>query len=56
MDWLAEVKVEESPPIYVIPARTLERILAEEASRGNNKEPWHLCMMRDLVSWTASHP
>ena len=53
LDRLVDLQVEQRIPIYVIPVRTPERILADEAGQGD-KERGHLRLIRDLVSRSAS--
>lgn len=53
LERLVELQVEERVPVYVIPMRTPERILADEVGRGEHKRG-HLRLIRDLVSRPAS--
>lgn len=54
LDRLVDLQVEEGIPVYVIPVRTPERILADEAGHGQS-EHQHLRLVQDLVSQPNSH-
>ena len=55
LDRLVELQVEERIPVYVIPVRTPERILADQASQPEPQRG-HLRLIRDLVRRPVSNP
>lgn len=55
LDRLVELQVEERIPVYVIPIRTPERILADEASHGQS-ERGQRPLIRDWVSRPGPRP
>ena len=55
LDRLVELQVEERIPVYVIPVRTPERILANQVSQPE-PERGHLRLIRDLARRPVSNP